>query len=74
MAYEFIEFPKCKYHATKACIVVQSKDEEIALGGDWGDLPVDLSGSCEELIEKSVDLLEQAETEISPKRAKRSKA
>lgn len=37
--YEFQEFPKHKYHKTKASVVVNNPDEEKKLGSDWKDTP-----------------------------------
>lgn len=35
----FIEFPKYKYHESRAPFVVQNKEEEAQLGDDWVDSP-----------------------------------
>jgi hypothetical protein len=34
-------YPKWKYHATKDPVVVQSKEEEKALGKGWTESPAD---------------------------------
>ena len=34
-------FPKWKYHLTKPPVVVNTPDEERALGSDWADSPAD---------------------------------
>ena len=39
MAYVFQEFSKWKYHRKKGGVIVQSGDEERALGRGWADLP-----------------------------------
>lgn len=38
--YRFIEFPKWKYHAFEIPVVVQSAQEEEALGEGWSDTPI----------------------------------
>lgn len=38
-----MSYPKWKYHAEKAPVVVASKDEEQALGSSWADSPADLA-------------------------------
>lgn len=35
MAYEYVEFPKCMYHATKGTVDVADADAQKALGPEW---------------------------------------
>lgn len=41
MASEFVQYPKYKYHATEPAKVVDSADEDSALGDGWVDSPVE---------------------------------
>ena len=36
---EKIEYPKWKYHATEQPVVVESAEQEEALGKEWADSP-----------------------------------
>ena len=39
-----IEYPKCKYHATLEPALVNSAEEEVALGDGWEDTPAAFVG------------------------------
>lgn len=65
------EFPKWKYHATEEPKIVQSKDEERALGEAWVDSPADAVAEPEEtLAEEIEEILRHRGSKKPGKRAK----
>lgn len=51
MATDIVQYPKYKYHATEPAKVVESADEDSALGDGWVDAPVEASAAPDELDE-----------------------
>jgi len=74
--YIFQEFPKMKYHALQAPVIVNDKQEEKALGAGWHDMPVEATEDDFIAAESQNDETNQvaAELESSEKLDKRSKA
>jgi hypothetical protein len=45
--YQFVEFPKWKYHREGEGRIVANRDEELSLGADWYDTPAEAQKALE---------------------------
>lgn len=51
-------YPRWKYHATKPARIVESAEEEVALGDDWHNTPQEAAAEQAEVDERAALLAE----------------